>query len=283
MDAWAEYYWPDSDVLKNNAGLKTAAGLRAFEYEATRQRAEQLRAAPIPGQFDTAHYRAIHRHLFQDVYDWAGEYRRVDFTKGRSTFALVATPTDTLETWGARIFAQLAAERQLRGLEKPAFVVRLAHYHGALNYWHAMREGNGRANKEFLSQLAKQAGYELAFERVGAKAWNTASERQIADHDSQRVIAAFDKITTPLRALAFRDEPIAAAVAKFPELQGAADILAAAERKAAAEYDPANARVFVAGIHARLVERLTQGDIVSPRRVDPPPRARDDAYTRDGR
>lgn len=283
MDAWAEYYWPDSDVLKNKAGLKTAAGLRAFEYDATRLRAEQLRAQPIAGNFDTTHYRAIHRHLFQDVYAWAGEYRRIDFTKGRASFALVSTPTDTLATWGERILGELADERQFKGLRKGAFVVRLAHHYGALNFWHPMREGNGRATKEFLVQLAKQAGYELAFERIGAKAWNTAAERQIADHDSQRVIAAFDKIATPARAVAFRDEAIAAAVATFPELRGAADMLAAAHRKAAAKYDAGSARVFVAGIHAKLFERLAQGEVVAPRRVDPPTAIQDDAYTREGR
>src|ERR1700686_3487183 len=82
MDEWEAYFWPNSDVLKNKAGLTHAASLRSFEYEATRQRAEQLRANPLQGRFDTAHYRAIHRHLFQDVYEWAGEYRTVGFRKG---------------------------------------------------------------------------------------------------------------------------------------------------------------------------------------------------------
>ena len=46
MDEWDAYFWPNSNVLKNKAGLTHAATLRSFEYEATRQRAEQLRAAP---------------------------------------------------------------------------------------------------------------------------------------------------------------------------------------------------------------------------------------------
>ena len=42
---------------------------------------------PIPrGAFDLAHLRAIHRHLFQDIYDWAGELRTVEISKGRQQF-----------------------------------------------------------------------------------------------------------------------------------------------------------------------------------------------------
>src|SRR5690606_15090999 len=38
------------------------------------------------GSFDLKHLRAIHRHLFQDVYDWAGELRTVEIFKGGSQF-----------------------------------------------------------------------------------------------------------------------------------------------------------------------------------------------------
>ena len=178
MDEWDAYFWPNSDVLKNKPGFIHAPTLRAFEYEATRLRAEQLRATPVQGRFDTAHYRAIHRHLFQDVYEWAGEYRQVEFSKGRSLFAPLQTPAHTLETWGAKILGDIASERYLKGLKKPDFVERLAHYYGELNFWHPIREGNGRATKEFLYHLAKQAGYELEFHRLGAKTWNNAAERQ---------------------------------------------------------------------------------------------------------
>ena len=46
MDEWDAYFWPNSNVLKNKAGLTHAAALRSFEYEATRQRAEILRRFP---------------------------------------------------------------------------------------------------------------------------------------------------------------------------------------------------------------------------------------------
>jgi len=150
LDEWDAYFWPNSTVLKNKVGLTHAASLRAFEYEATRQRAEQLRAQPLAGRFDTAHYRAIHHHLFQDVYEWAGAFRKVEFSKGSSAFAPLKTATHSLESWGEKILGDIAAENYLKGLKKTAFVERLTHHYGELNFWHPMREGNGRATKEFL-------------------------------------------------------------------------------------------------------------------------------------
>ncbi len=264
MDEWDAYFWPDSSVLKNKAGLTQAETLRSFEYEATRQRAEQLRAHPLEGRFDIAHYRAIHRHLFQDVYEWAGEFRKVEFSKGSSAFAPLKTPIHTLESWGAKILGDLAADNHLQGLKKAAFVERLTHHYGELNFWHPMREGNGRATKEFLYQLAKEAGYELEFHRVGAKTWNTAAERQASAHDARLSRDVFEKITTPSRAIAFRDEHILDAVQRFPELKGAADVLEAAQRRGETEYDPGTARLFVAKVQAQLLERLSTGDIIRP-------------------
>ncbi|MEO8924177.1 MAG: Fic family protein [Caldimonas sp.] len=268
MDEWDAYFWPDSTVLQNKRGLTNEAALRAFEYEATRQRSEQLAQAPIEGTFDAAHFRAIHCFLFQDVYEWAGQYRTVEFSKGSSQFAPLKTPAHTLESWGERILADLAAENHLKGLQKPGFVERLTHHYGELNFWHPMREGNGRATKEFLAQLAKEAGYRLELQRVSDKAWNSAAEHQMARDDPRLSQAIFEKIAIPSRAMAFRDEPISDAVKQFPELKGAAEVLEVAQRKAAADYDTGTQRVFIAGVHAKLLERLSTGEIVNARSAD---------------
>ena len=55
---------------------------------------------------------------------------------------------------------------------------------------------------------------------------------------------------------------------RFPELQGAADALAAAKRKGDAEYDAGTARLFLAKVQAQLFERLSTGDIIQPRTQD---------------
>jgi cell filamentation protein len=77
------YCYPGTTVLINRLGTTDQSILNAFEAEMTSQRA----AEPLPvGRLSYSHYRAIHRHFFQDVYDWAGRIRTVRMSKGSSEF-----------------------------------------------------------------------------------------------------------------------------------------------------------------------------------------------------
>src|SRR5579872_2277048 len=73
------YCYPCTNILVNRLGLRDQAKLDAYEAMITAQRGEE----PLPrGRLGYAHYRAIHRHLFQDVFDWAGKPRTVRIAKG---------------------------------------------------------------------------------------------------------------------------------------------------------------------------------------------------------
>ena len=77
------YCYKGTSVLKNLAKLRNAEALDSLELEVTTLRAEE--ALP-DGQYDPAHYRSIHHHLFQDVYKWAGKYRTVRIAKNGNSF-----------------------------------------------------------------------------------------------------------------------------------------------------------------------------------------------------
>lgn len=94
----------------------------------------------LESSFDSAHLRDIHRFLFSDIYEWAGEYRSVNISKG-STFCMYPFTAEQLD----ELFAKLHRERLLGGLNKDELIVRLAYYLGELNAIHPFREGNGRA------------------------------------------------------------------------------------------------------------------------------------------
>lgn len=81
------YVYPGTDVLKNKPGLRDSEAVRRYEYEQTVSRAAELQASPVAGKFDLQHLKAIHKHLFQDVYAWAGEVRTVNIAKGGDSFA----------------------------------------------------------------------------------------------------------------------------------------------------------------------------------------------------
>lgn len=76
------YLDPVSGVLKNRLGITGAATLEETEAALVATRSYELSRAPLKGAFDLAHLQAIHRYLFRDVYEWAGELRTVDIDKG---------------------------------------------------------------------------------------------------------------------------------------------------------------------------------------------------------
>jgi fido (protein-threonine AMPylation protein) len=76
-------YPPDFSFLKNKLNLRDARELASFETEFVMQRIAE--GAPT-GNFDLAHVKAMHRHLFQDVYEWAGELRTVEISKDGHQF-----------------------------------------------------------------------------------------------------------------------------------------------------------------------------------------------------
>ena len=72
---------PATGVLKNRLGITDAATLATTEAQFVAQRSHELVQDPIPGAFDLPHLQAIHRHLFGDLYEWAGQLRTVEITK----------------------------------------------------------------------------------------------------------------------------------------------------------------------------------------------------------
>lgn len=157
-----QYVYPDTGTLINKAGIRDQDELDKFEADATAVRMLELIDKPIQGKFDLAHLQAIHRHLFQDVYDWAGELRKVDISRGSSHFGNWALIGPYLDGE----LKKLQRENYLRDCTPEQFVHRLAHYMGEINAAHPFREGNGRTQRVFCAQLAEQAGYFIDFDPV---------------------------------------------------------------------------------------------------------------------
>ena len=86
------YLYPGTNVLQNLRGLTDPELLERFEARRTHRRIAELIDRPAPGRFDVAHFKAIHRYIFQDVYEWAGQFRTVNMSKGGHFFGLAARP-----------------------------------------------------------------------------------------------------------------------------------------------------------------------------------------------
>ena len=91
------YCYPDTDTLINRLNIHDAGRLLEAETGLVSIRLYQLQKHPVKGSFDFAHLCNIHHHIFQDVYDWAGELRTVNIAK-KSLFCLVQHMTGYAQT-----------------------------------------------------------------------------------------------------------------------------------------------------------------------------------------
>lgn len=147
------YVMPNG-VLANVLGLNTTAELNLAEAELVPLRTLQLWESPLTGQFDLPHLQAIHHHLFQDIYPWAGKVRQVDIAKNDTIFLSHTRIIAEAEALFASMSVTLSETEDPQGLcELMALVL------GKLNYIHPFREGNGRSQREFLNLMIRPRGY----------------------------------------------------------------------------------------------------------------------------
>ncbi|MFC0322411.1 Fic/DOC family protein [Gallibacterium melopsittaci] len=149
-------------VLLNKFGIDDQNELNKKENNITSVQIVKLSIDPIKGSFDLKHLQAIHKHIFDQIYSWAGDIRNIDISKGNSMFATNSRIIPEAE----KLFSQLRKENYLKNTEPEKMASRLAYYLGEINAIHPFREGNGRTQRVFISQLAKEAGFELTFDKT---------------------------------------------------------------------------------------------------------------------
>jgi cell filamentation protein len=161
------YCYAGTSILKNIPGIRDPERLEQFEGVVAAQRSLE----PLPrGNLSVTHYRLIHRHLFQDVYRWAGRFRTVRTHKGGSTFCYPEYIAPQMK----HLFAGLKQAKHLAGMGPDAFSARAAQFLATLNAIHPFREGNGRTQNVFIALLAAHAGYGLDFTRLDVAAFRNA-------------------------------------------------------------------------------------------------------------
>jgi len=167
---WADpYCYPGSTVLRNKLSLADQERLNLIERRLVTQRA--LEGIPA-GLFDLAHLRRIHKHLFQDVYDWAGAIRTVEIAKNGHQFQFCRF----IETGMADVHRRLSSAAFLKNLSAEDFAAAAGEIIGDLNYAHPFRDGNGRTQLLYLQQLAEQAGHRLEISQLDSQRWISASK-----------------------------------------------------------------------------------------------------------
>jgi cell filamentation protein len=144
-----------SATLKNKLGIRDPLQLGTAEADLTAFRLAELRIAPIPGGFDSVHLQEIHHHIYQDLYDWAGELRRVD--AGSRPASDVATSLND-------VFDRLARENHLKGRSPEEWSDSVSAYIYELGTIQPFFTGNEVALREFADELARKNNLSLQWD-----------------------------------------------------------------------------------------------------------------------
>ncbi len=189
------YLDPDTGLLRNLVGARTKQEFEAAEGALVVARALQLRDHPVRSTGDLDEFRAIHRHLFQDVYAWAGEVRTVDLRKnvdGAEHFLSVSA----IDRGSLFAADELRKDRMLRGKSRDQFIDRLSHHYDQWNYVHPFREGNGRTQREFWNRVAGDAGWQLDWRSVEGAVNDAACRAAAESQDFGPLWAMFDQVVS---------------------------------------------------------------------------------------
>ncbi len=173
----SKYCYPSTDVLINKLDIKDKELLEEADSLYSAQRLLELQAEPVSGNFDLKHLKEIHYYIFQDLYEFAGEIREEDITKGNTHFA----KSQYIVPNAVKLFKELENENFLAETSIKQFVKRASYYMAELNILHPFRDGNGRSIREFIRCLALHCGYKLNWKSINKDELFNASIRSVLD------------------------------------------------------------------------------------------------------
>jgi cell filamentation protein len=156
MDPDYRYTDQQTGVLRNLADIADKDALTFAEAAVVTKRSNELKAKPIRIKDADALF-AIHRHLFQDIYEWAGKRRTVEINKDGKQFF----PTTHFDNAIVYINNLIADYKRIDKGDKQKLADALAVILDNVNYLHPFREGNGRTQREFIRSLALEQGWKL--------------------------------------------------------------------------------------------------------------------------
>lgn len=153
-------------ALDNKLGLTSTAELDREEERISKKKAAQLFDRKLLDTFDVGTFAglaAIHKYLFEDIYDFAGELRTVNIAKGNFRFAplmYLQAALDNIDKMPQSNFDEI--------IEK----------YVEMNIAHPFREGNGRSTRIWLDHILKnEIGKVVDWSKVDKEDYLLAMER----------------------------------------------------------------------------------------------------------
>ncbi len=162
LDALQDDCYENSTVLKNKFNIRDGAKLDLMERTTTTLRIAQAMEDISFTDVDFTFYKNLHKYVFGDIYEWAGNIRKVEMSKKGTSFC----PVNEIEKCGNNLFKRLQSNNYLKVFIGDEFINEFTELYCDLNYLHPFREGNGRIQRLFLNMLLLSIGKSLDFSRI---------------------------------------------------------------------------------------------------------------------
>lgn len=185
--------YPGTAVLMNKLDLRDPDVLAEAEAEFAASAVEHIEIDAPPFDFD--YLCRLHGELFNELYNWAGQPRSVDVSKGQTRFCTASRIIPEAN----RLLDRLAERDNFFDLDRPCLVRQVAELYGDLNVVHPFREGNGRAMRLFFEHLILVCGYGVRWEPISKQEWLEACIAAVGC-DYAPLAAVFDRCIGPLLA-----------------------------------------------------------------------------------
>ena len=167
-------------MLTNKLGITNSAELAKEEERISKRKAKELFENGMLDKLEAGKFsslKAIHKYLFEDIYDFAGEIRTVNLSKGNFRFAPVMylqAALDNIDKMPQATFEQI--------VEK----------YVEMNVAHPFREGNGRSTRIWLDLIFKKELHKVIdWSKVDKEDYLLAMERSpIKDTEIKHILHA---------------------------------------------------------------------------------------------
>ena len=153
-------------VFENKLGINNSADLAREEEKISKKKAMELFEGGLLDKLEAGKFsslKVIHKFLFEDIYEFAGEIRTVNISKGNFRFASI-----------------MYLEAALKNIDKmpQSTFDEIIEKYVEMNIAHPFREGNGRSTRIWLDLILKtEIGQVVDWSKVDKEDYLLAMER----------------------------------------------------------------------------------------------------------
>ncbi len=176
----SKYTYKGTEVLRNKMDIRDEKLLEEYETKIVAFKIATISTKIISMPYTPERLKFIHKYLFDEVYEFAGEYRGENITKDNFRFAEFQYIEDNIK----QIFKKIDTE-EMKKMSFKDFVERISYIMTELNVLHPFREGNGRTIRELVRELCFDCGYVIDWYEINHDDILRASKKAIFDEAEQ--------------------------------------------------------------------------------------------------